>query len=177
MQAPFYDEKATEAANLGGIGFAVAHEITHGFDAGGSEYDENGQLNNWWTDADYAAFNERTKAIAEYYSRYEVGSLGMVDGEQTLTENIADLGAVKCVTEVIGESNTDELRQCYTNIAVCWRTKARKSFYLMELSDIHSPDPVRVDGILSSTNGFYRAYDVQPGDGMYVAPGDRVGIW
>jgi putative endopeptidase len=101
----------------------------------------------------------------------------MVDGEQTLTENIADLGAIKCVTEVIGESNTDGLRQCYTNIADCWRTKARKNYYQMQLSDVHSPDPVRVDGILSSTNAFYMAYDVQPGDGMYVAPGDRVGIW
>jgi putative endopeptidase len=177
MQAPFYDVKATEGTNLGGIGFTVAHEITHGFDAGGSQYDENGILNNWWTDADYAAFSERTKAISEYYSCYEVGSYGMVDGEQTLTENIADLGAIKCVTEVIGESNTDGLRQCYTNIADCWRTKARKNYYQMQLSDVHSPDPVRVDGILSSTNAFYMAYDVQPGDGMYVAPGDRVGIW
>jgi putative endopeptidase len=177
LQPPFYDSKATEASNLGGIGRSIAHEITHAFDSGGSEYDENGQLNNWWTDADREAYNERTKAIAEYYSRYEMGSLGNVDGEQTLTENIADLGAIKCVTEVIGESNTDGLRQCYTNLALCFCTKARNNYYLYQLSDVHSPNPVRVDGLLSSTDAFYTVYDVQPGDGMYVAPEDRVGIW
>jgi putative endopeptidase len=116
-------------ANLGGIGFGIAHEITHAFDAAGSEYDEHGTLNNWWTDADRAAFIEKTGAISKYYSRYEAGSLGMVNGELTLTENIADLGAMQCITAVIGENNTNEIRQCYTNFAVCWRLKARKNYY------------------------------------------------
>ncbi|MCI2049270.1 MAG: M13 family metallopeptidase [Lachnospiraceae bacterium] len=177
MQAPFYDPDATDATNLGGIGMVVAHEITHAFDAKGSQYDETGRLNNWWTDADRAAFTERTAAISEYFSRYELGSLGMLSGELTLSENIADLGALQCITAIIGENNTDEIRQCYTNYAVCWRTIGRKSYYLSGLTDEHSPDPVRVDGVLSNLNAFYTAFDVKPGDGMYVAPEDRVGIW
>jgi putative endopeptidase len=177
MQAPFYDAKASEPANLGGIGFGIAHEITHAFDAAGSEYDEHGTLNNWWTDADRAAFIEKTGAISKYYSRYEAGSLGMVNGELTLTENIADLGAMQCVTAVIGENNTNGIRQCCTNFAVCWRLKAKKNYYQRQFANIHSPNPVRTDGVLSSTDAFYTAYDVQPGDGMYVAPEDRVGIW
>ena len=177
LQPPFYDSKATEAANFGGIGRSIAHEITHAFDAAGSEYDENGQLNNWWTDADRAAYEARTAAIAKYYSRYEMGSLGMVNGEQTLTENIADLGAMQCLSAIIGENNTDGIRQCYTNLALCFRTKARDNYYQRMLADVHSPIPVRVDALLSSMDAFYTAYDVQPGDGMYVAPEDRVGIW
>lgn len=177
LQPPFYDSKATEATNFGGIGRSIAHEITHAFDAAGSEYDEHGTLNNWWTDADRAAYEVRTAAISEYYSRYEMGSLGMVDGDLTLTENIADLGAMQCLSAIIGENNTDGIRQCYTNLALCFRTKARDNYYRRMLADVHSPIPVRVDGLLSSMDAFYTAYDVQPGDGMYVAPEDRVGIW
>lgn len=84
---------------------------------------------------------------------------------------------MQCVTAVIGELNSDEIRQCFTSFAFCWRTVGRKSYYQGQLTDEHSPDPVRVDGVLSSMNAFYAAYDVQPGDGMYVAPEDRVGIW
>jgi putative endopeptidase len=177
LQPPFYDPKATEATNFGGIGRSIAHEITHAFDAGGSEYDENGRLNNWWTDADREAFNERTAAISKYYSRYELGNLGMVDGELTLRENIADLGAMQCLSAIIGEGNTEGIRQCYTNLALCFRAKARKNYYQMLLTDVHSPIQVRVDGLLSSMDAFYTAFDVKPGDGMYVAPEDRVGIW
>jgi putative endopeptidase len=177
LQPPFYDPKATEATNFGGIGRSIAHEITHAFDAGGSEYDENGRLNNWWTDADRKAFNERTAAISKYYSRYELGNLGMVDGELTLRENIADLGAMQCLSAIIGEGNTEGIRQCYTNLALCFRAKARKNYYQMLLTDVHSPIQVRVDGLLSSMDAFYTAFDVKPGDGMYVAPEDRVGIW
>jgi putative endopeptidase len=101
----------------------------------------------------------------------------MVDGELTLRENIADLGAMQCLSAIIGEGNTEGIRQCYTNLALCFRVKARKNYYQMLLTNVHSPNPVRVDGLLSSMDAFYTAFDVQPGDGMYVAPEDRVGIW
>jgi putative endopeptidase len=178
MSSPFYDPKATEATNLGGIGMVIAHEITHAFDDGGSQYDENGTLNNWWTDADRTAFNERKEAISAYYSRYEMASLGMVNGELTIGENIADLGAIHCVTAIVGTDSKEGIQQLCCSFANAMKMKAIPRYYKLLLAmDVHSPDSVRVDGILSSTDAFYTAYDVQPGDGMYVAPEDRVRIW
>ena len=99
-----------------------------------------------------------------------------MNGAQTLVENIADLGAVSCLTDIIGH-DPEKLRRLYTNFAVCWRTKYTDALLQQALVNIHSLPYVRVDAVLSSTDGFYEAYSVQPGDGMYVAPEERARFW
>ncbi len=178
LWAPYFDPDAAEETNFGGIGIVIAHEITHSFDIAGSQYDETGKLHNWWTETDRTEFLKRTKAISEFYSRYEIGDNGHLDGEQTLTENIADLGAVQCLTAIVGKDNKEGLKKLYTNFAVASQMKVVPEFvqYLLAM-DVHSLFYVRVDGTMSNTDGFYTAFDIKEGDGMYVAPEDRVKLW
>ena len=176
LQAPFYDKAALPETNLGGIGMVIAHEISHSFDSSGAQFDERGRLHNWWHPRDYAEFKKRQAGIVRFYARYALPNGVHMNGAQTLVENIADLGAVSCLTDIIGH-DPEKLRRLYTNFAVCWRTKYTDALLQQALVNIHSLPYVRVDAVLSSTDGFYEAYSVQPGDGMYVAPEERARFW
>lgn len=178
LQAPFYDPKAGEAENLGGIGTVIAHEITHAFDNSGSQYDEKGNYHVWWTEEDYRNFEQKTQAVAEYYSGYEGYDGIYVNGAQTLGENIADLGAVSCVMEIAGE-NPETLKKLCARYARIWASKYTDESMRVRLNtDVHSPARVRVNAVLSSMEGFYLAYpEIQEGDEMYVEPGKRVEVW
>ena len=177
IQAPFYDEKASYAQNLGGIGAVIGHEITHAFDDNGSQYDEKGNLRKWWTDKDYTAFSERTKKAVEYFGNYEVLPGFKVDGELTLGENIADLGSISTIASILGD-DINALKEMFRNYSISWRGKYPEET-LKELieTDEHSPSKIRVNAVLSSTDAFYKAYDVKPEDKMYVAPEKRVKIY
>ncbi len=176
LQEPFFDAKASKETNLGSIGMIIAHEITHCFDSSGAQFDELGRQRNWWHPSDYAEFQKRQKKIIEYYSRYLLPSGLRMNGDQTLSENIADLGSLSCLTHIIGH-NPDGLRQAYQSFGKLWRNKVSDQYLQLLLADDHSLDYVRVDATLSTTDGFYDAYTVRPGDPMYVAPEDRVKIW
>lgn len=176
LQAPFYDKNATAEENLGGIGMVIAHEITHAFDTSGAQYDEKGNVNNWWTKKDLEKFNELAQTVIDYYSTFEVNGI-KVNGEQTVTENIADLGAMNCITEIAQKKGYD-IKNVYTAYAKMWATKMRDEYqsYLLKV-DVHSPNEVRVNAVLSSIEQFYKAYDVKEGDGMYQKSEDRPSIW
>ena len=177
LQPPYFDLQADRAVNLGGIGDVMAHEITHAFDSSGAQYDENGRLRSWWTPADYAAFKKRQDKVVAYYNRYVLPDGRRTNGAQTMNENIADLGAVSCLTSIIGP-DPEALRRMYTNLAVVSRESINAAQLQMYLTnDEHALHYARVDGVLSSTDGFYAAFNVQPGDGMYVPPEERVSIW
>lgn len=178
LQPPFFDPSAADAENLGGIGMVAAHEITHAFDDSGSQYDENGNYHVWWTPEDYANFSARTQAVVEYYEGYEGFDGIMVNGKQTLGENIADLGAVSCVMQIVGD-DPEALRTLCSRFARIWAAKYTDESMKMRLNtDVHSPAKVRVNAVLSSMDGFYLAYpQVKEGDGMYVAPQKRVKVW
>lgn len=176
LQAPFFDSKADRATNLGGIGMVIAHEITHSFDSNGAQYDEKGRLRNWWTKEDLAAFNQRLDKIIALYNRYEISPDVFSDGKRTLSENIADLGALACLSRIIG-NHPDELRHLYTNYATVWREKETDAYLRRVLTDVHSLPYIRVNAVLSSTDAFYDAFNVQLGDGMYVAPAERAKLW
>jgi putative endopeptidase len=176
LQAPFYDKKADYYTNLGGVGMVMAHEITHCFDNNGALFDELGRHRNWWTPADYAAFKNRQQNVINYYNRFVLTDGKHVNGAQTISENIADLGALSCLTQIIGH-NTEGLRKAYTNFAVIWRSKFTNPVLQILMEDVHALPHARVDGVLSSTDGFYEAYDVKPGDKMYVAPEARAKLW
>jgi putative endopeptidase len=176
LQPPFYNSKATRYTNLGGVGTIIAHEITHSFDNDGAQFDELGRHRNWWQPSDYEEFKKRQEKIVEYYDRYLLPDGTRLNGTQTLSENIADLGGLTCITDIIGH-NPEGLRQAYQNFGTIWRDKSSDSLLKAMLENIHALPHARVDGVLSSTEGFYYAYPLKPGDPMYVAPEDRAKLW
>lgn len=176
LQAPFYDGSYSDGAKLGGIGYIIAHEVSHAFDANGALYDEYGNYNVWWTEEEMAEYERLSQSIVEYYNNYEF--MGMpVNGALTLSENIADLGALTCIASIIGDDK-QALDEAFGQMAYNWACESTESYALYLLNiDTHSPNKVRVNAVLSSCDAFYEIYDISESDGMYVAPGDRVGIW
>lgn len=177
LQAPYFDQAQSDGKNLGGIGAVIAHEISHAFDKNGSLYDEKGNYNVWWTEAEYQNYEALSQKIIDYYGNYTISTGDPVDGTLTLSENIADLGALTAVTAV-AEKQGESLDDVYTNWATIWANLATPELeknYL--LTDVHAPAAVRVNAVLSSIDGFYDSYGIKEGDKMYVAPDDRVSIW
>lgn len=176
LQEPFYDPDAAPEQNLGRIGMIIAHEITHAFDSTGSLYDAEGNLRDWWTAEDAQCFEKLAQRVVDHYDGAEVDGF-LVDGELTLGENIADLGAVACITEVAKERGYD-LQKVYIAYGQMWADKTRPE-YMAELvaTNSHAPEELRVNVVLSATDGFYEAFGIEEGDGMYVAPEDRPQVW
>lgn len=176
LQAPFYSKNNSDEANLGGIGFVIAHEISHAFDSNGALYDAKGNYNIWWTEEELQKYDELSKAIIDYYDGYEVAG-GKVNGTLTLSENIADLGAMTCITQIIG-NDKNKLDKAFCQMAYIWASESTVSYQLYLLNvDTHAPNKVRTNAVLSATNAFYDTYDIKETDGMYVKPENRVGIW
>lgn len=176
LHSPFYDKEASAEVNLGGIGTVIGHEITHAFDNSGAKYDSKGNYRNWWTQEDLEKFEQLSQRVVEYYNGYENAGLKM-NGKQTLTENIADLGGVSVITEIARTKGFD-MKALYKQYAWIWACKYTPDFTkMLMLSDTHSPAKIRVNAVLSSMPEFYEAYGVVPGDGMYKSPEERVSIW
>lgn len=178
LQPPFYDREAPLEQNLGGIGMVIAHEISHAFDPTGALYDENGNYNMWWTEADMKKFQELSAEVAVYYDNQEGFEGRHVNGELTLGENVADLGSLACITSIVGD-DTGGLRQLFRQYAVIWAGKYTDESMIWRLNiDVHSPGKVRVNAVASATDAFYKAYpEIKAGDAMYLAPQERPGIW
>ena len=178
MNAPFYDKDADYYTNLGGIGFTVAHEMGHAFDSNCIVFDENGRYDpSWINKSDMDKLLARNKKASEYFEKnFTVFGVYHVDGDQTLGENYADLGGMECVASLA--KNNEDLQKIFSNYAVTWREKTLDT-YVFELleHDEHSPAVIRVNAILATLDEFYRAYDVKEGDGMYIAPEDRISRW
>jgi endothelin-converting enzyme/putative endopeptidase len=188
LQAPFFNMKADDAVNYGGIGAVIGHEMGHGFDDQGSKYDAEGNLRNWWTEEDLAEFANRTKALVEQYDDYHVFDDLTVNGKLTLGENIGDLSGVTIAYKAYKASLNgkdapiiDGLtgdQRFFMGYAQIWRAKiVEKSMRNRVATDSHSPAEFRALGSLSNMNEFYDAFDVKEGDAMYIAPEKRVKIW
>ncbi|MGE0589174.1 MAG: M13 family metallopeptidase [Cyclobacteriaceae bacterium] len=189
LQPPFYNYKADEAVNYGGIGAVIGHEISHGFDDSGSRFDADGNLKNWWGEEDLEKFKGKGKALADQYSNYEPLEGQHLQGEFTLGENIGDLGGVIIAYEglqrYLRENGSPGLIDGYTpeqrfflSWATIWRTKYRDE-YLRTLinTDPHSPNQYRASVPLTNVDQFYKAFDVKEGDKLYRSESDRVKIW
>lgn len=166
--------------NLGGIGFIIAHEISHAFDNNGSKFDENGMLNNWYTEPSNKKYNEIQKKVIEYYNNYEVIHNISNNGKRTIGENIADLGAMECITNILINNNakTEDYQKVYESFAKIWANNYSKSTKVMQsLIDTHSINEIRVNSVLSSTNKFYEIYKIDSNDLMYIDQEKRVNIW
>jgi len=188
LQPPFFDMAADDAVNYGGIGAVIGHELSHGFDDQGSKYDGQGNLRNWWTDNDKAEFQERTKKLSEQYSAFTPFDDANVNGNLTLGENIGDLGGLTVAfrsyllslngqTPEVIDGFTGEQR-VFIGWSQVWRRKYRDEALRNQLlTDPHSPGKYRAFGTPRNVEGFYKAFDVKPGDKMYLKPEDRVKIW
>jgi putative endopeptidase len=188
LQPPFFDMKADDAVNYGAIGAIIGHEISHGFDDQGSQYDADGRLRNWWTEADRKAFEALTAKLAAQFDAYEPIKGQHVNGKLTLGENIADLSGLQIAYKAyeislngqkspVIDGLTGEQR-FFLGYAQSWRVKMRDPLTLQLLtSDPHSPGQFRADGASINHDGFHEAFGTKPGDGMWKAPADRIRIW
>lgn len=178
IQGHFYDVNAPKEVNLGGIGVIIGHEISHAFDNTGAQYDSDGNLNNWWTEEDYKEFMQKTQKVANFYSQIEATPGEKLDGNLTVGENIADIGGVSCLLDILGEMNNANYKAFFESYAVTWRQITTKEYATYALIiDVHSPNKVRVNAVLPQFQKFYDTYGITEKDGMYVKPGDRIGIW
>lgn len=176
-QAPVYSLESSMEEKLGGIGTIIAHEITHAFDSNGAKYDEFGNYGaSWWTDKDMAAYTALQQKTIDYYSGYQLNNIN-VNGKLTLSENIADLGAVSCLTEYAKSYNYN-LQNLYISYAKLWATKIRpEALESQLLTDFHAPAKIRANAVLSATDDFYTAFEIKETDGMYKPKEVRPSIW
>ena len=177
MHAPYFDEDADYYTNLGGLGMVVAHEMGHAFDSNCINYDADGNYNpDWIGKEDREELNNRMDRMIEYYSSFTIMDIYHVDGRLTCGENYADKGGMECLMKI---AKTDEQRRMlFENYAYIWCTMLEDTVAMEKLQiDEHSPECIRVNAVLSSTDEFYELYDVNPGDGMYVEPENRVSRW
>lgn len=188
LQPPFFNLEADDAVNYGAIGAVIGHEIGHGFDDQGSKYDGDGNLKNWWTDADRKAFEERSAALVEQYNQFKPFEDAAVNGQFTLGENIGDLGGLSIAFRAYQLSlqgkPSPELdgftgeQRVFLGWSQIWRRKYREENLRQRLlTDPHSPSEYRVIGILPNIPEFYSAFDVKPGHKMYLPEEQRVKIW
>ena len=190
LHPPFFDPDADDAVNYGAIGAVIGHEIGHGFDDQGSRYDGHGNLNDWWTDLDRTAFEERTGALIRQYDALEPRQTPghHVNGAFTVGENIGDLGglAIAHAAYRIALAGTnppvidglDGPQRFFWAWAQAWRTKSRDAEMVRLLAvDPHSPPEFRCNAVVRNINGFHEAFGVAPGDGLWLEPEERVDIW
>ena len=191
LQWPFYNPNSDKATNYGGIGAVIGHEIGHGFDDKGSTFNGDGALEQWWTEEDLAKFKERTGALIAQYDALSPKQLAdehKVNGAFTIGENIGDLGGAGIAykaykvalngqeDEVINGLTGDQ--RFFMSYAQIWRTNARDEIMIQRLAtDPHSPAEFRANQIVKNVDAFYEAFDVKPGDGMWLDPDQRVVIW
>ena len=189
LQAPFYDYKADEAVNFGGIGAVIGHEISHGFDDSGSRYNADGNLVNWWTEDDLKQFTGLGGALADQYSALEPLPNTFVDGKFTLGENIGDLGGVNAAYDGLQLYYKDNGRpenidgftpeqRFFISWGTIWRSKMRDEAIKNQVkTDPHAPGMYRAYVPLQNVESWYKAFDVQPDNKLYINPDDRVKIW
>ena len=204
LQPPFFDYRADPASNYGAIGFIIGHEITHGFDLSGSKFDQNGNLADWWTAADRERFEELNDALVAQYDEIEVLPDLFVNGQLTVTENVADLGGVETAYDALQNLLAQEADGEYAGVtdaaatpttsddpleftpeqrffvaaATVWRGKIRDEALVTRVrSGVHAPPEVRATQPLRNTDEFYEAFGIVEGDPMYLAPAERIRIW
>jgi putative endopeptidase len=177
LQAPFYSLDQSSSANYGGIGAVIAHEISHAFDTNGASFDEHGSLKNWWTDEDFAAFKKRTDMVVAQFDGLDSHG-AKVNGQLTVSENVADLGGVACALEAAKKEADFSARDFFINFATIWRMKAREEFMQMLAAvDVHAPGKLRTNVTLTNFPEFHEEFDITEKDPMWRAPEDRVIIW
>jgi putative endopeptidase len=184
LQDPIFNKNDNEANLYGSIGYIIAHELTHGFDNNGRKYNKKGNLENWWTNKDETSFDNLCEKINLQYSKYEVLDNLFINGNQTLTENIADLGGLSIAYDAYkltptGKENSKELdKQFFISFAKVWRDKLTKQdLTIMLRNDSHAPPAFRVNGVLTNFTPFYELFNLDKTSKLYKEERDRISIW
>jgi putative endopeptidase len=203
LQPPFFDYRADPASNFGAIGFVIGHEISHGFDLQGSQFDAEGDLVNWWTPEDTERFQALNDRVVAQYGAIEVLPGLFIDGQITVTENVADLGGVQVAYQALdrylatrgqplppppvldgaasAEATTARFSQqqrFFIAAATVWREKTRdEALESLVRTDPHAPAEVRATQPIRNMDAFFEVFDIQPGDPMYLPPEERVVVW
>ncbi|SFS31007.1 M13 family metallopeptidase [Sphingobacterium wenxiniae] len=189
LQAPFYDYRADAAVNFGGIGAVIGHELSHGFDDSGSQYDGNGNLNNWWTPEDKEKFDAAADALVAQFESYEPVPGVFVNGRFTLGENIGDLGGASVAFDALkmylnDKGNPGKIdgftpeQRFFLSWATIWRAKTTDEFVVNQVkTDPHSPAEYRAFAPIINIDAFHEAFETKPGDKMYKPKEERIKIW
>lgn len=189
LQPPFFDPQADPASNYGAIGYVIGHEVTHGFDLGGSQFGPEGNLENWWQERDRARFNALNERLVAQYGATEVLPGEFVNGQNTLTENTADLGGVQVAYDAlknhlrkngpVGQiGGFSQPQRFFIAAASAWRNKARTEALVTQLrSGVHAPSEVRSTQPIRNMSAFHEAFGIRPGDPMFLPPAQRIVIW
>lgn len=188
LQFPFFHPDADDAYNYGAIGAVIGHEISHGFDDSGSQYDKDGALRNWWTADDREKFNAKAKLLGEQYDKYAVLDSLHVNGKLTMGENIGDLGGLNAAYEAFkmtAQGKSDVKIDGFTpdqRFFLAWAQIWRSNILpdraaQLIITDTHSPDNYRAIGAPVNMDAWYKAFDIKPGDKLYKKPEDRIKIW
>lgn len=189
LQPPFFNPNADDAVNYGAIGVVIGHEMTHGFDDQGRQYDKNGNLHDWWTKDDADKFTNQVKPLIEQYDSFVAIDTMRVNGALTLGENIADVGglitalnALKMSMKGKAEPKATEgftwQQRFFLSYALIWRNNIREEELMNRLiTDVHSPGKFRTNGALANINEFYDAFNIKPGGKYYLPPEKRARVW
>ena len=174
----FFDPQGSRASQMGAIGTIIGHEITHGFDDSGSQYDADGNVANWWTDEDRATFETRTQAVDAYYTAIEVLPDQYIQPAKTVGETVADLGGMSCMLQIargIEGFDYEEFFESYARVWRCQQTEGTSAYMLQ--SDVHAPGYLRTNVTVQQFEEFYETFGVVEGDGMWLAPERRLSVW
>jgi putative endopeptidase len=188
LQFPFFDARADDAVNYGGIGAVIGHEMSHGFDDNGSRYDADGTLRNWWTEEDRTKFDAKAATLAKQFDEYTVLDTIHVNGKLTLGENIGDLGGLNVAYEAFKmtpQGKSDKKIDGFTpdqrfflSWAQVWMGNALpETTAQLIITDSHAPGPYRTIGAPVNMDAWYQAFEIKPGDKLYKKPEDRIRIW
>ena len=177
LQAPFYSLKQTRSENLGGIGAVIGHEISHAFDSNGAKCDENGNINNWWTEDDFARFETKVNQMIEQFDGIEL-PWGKVNGAFIVSENMADNGGMSVTLDIMSKMDGASYEEYFCNWAKVWCRKGRPEYLKLLLSvDVHGPSILRANMPPRNFKEWYDTYGVTENDQMYIAPEKRIIIW
>ncbi len=178
LDGDFYHEDMTEEELMGGIGYIIGHEISHAFDTNGAQFDQNGNLNEWWSKDDYAAFKERTDKLVSYFDSIKVWDGQNVIGENIQSEAIADIGSVRVLLSMAGDMEGFDYDAFFRKLATVYKAldtaeiEANNAAY-----DVHPLPYLRTNAVIQQFDEFYDTYDIKEGDNMYLAPRDRICVW
>ena len=177
LQAPFYSLKQTRSENLGGIGGVIGHEISHAFDSNGAKCDENGNINDWWTEDDFKRFDEKVQKMIEQFDGIELPQ-GKVNGAFIVSENMADNGGMSVTLDIMSNTDGVSYEEYFSNWARVWCQKAKPEYSQLLLSvDVHGPCVLRANIPPRNFEEWYKTFDVKETDQMYIAPDKRIVIW
>ena len=178
LSGEIYNENMSYEQKLGGIGAVIGHEISHAFDTNGSQFDKDGAMANWWTEEDYAAFQARAAKLAAWYNGFIPWEGAIYSGQQVQTEAIADMGGMKALLAIAAQQEDFDYDAFFRQFATVWRMQGLPA-YLVTLvaQDTHPMRYLRINATLAQFDEFIEFYGIQPGDGMYIAPEDRVCVW